>query len=302
MPNTGQVIEETLALMQSWSNDQAQSTTLTAPLTSGALTFPYDATANVATGISPGLVEIDRELMYVSSVDGTNATVPAWGRGYRGTIAASHSTGARVISQPAFPRQKTLDAINQIFERVFPRIYAVKQYETITTLPVVTYDLPDDAQWVLSAKWQVSDGRKYWSDIRRWRMSSGGGTQFGDGLNGVTVDVADAMQPGRPIQFLYAAKPTALVSDTDDFVTVSGLNAGLVDVVELGAATQLVTALELSRLQVSSVEQQARSTTVAPSAALTASRYLDTRFNERLEEERKALQRLYPPRLTRKWS
>lgn len=299
MPTCGQVIDETLALLQSWSLDQSQSTTLTSPILSTDLTFPYDTAANIATGISAGMVEIDRELIYVENVDGTNATVPAWGRGYRSTTAAAHSAGARVISQPTFPRQKTLDGLNQMFERIFPRIFAVRSFETTTTQPIITYDLPDDAQWLLKARWQVPDGRLYWQDVRRWRMSSGGGTQFGD--TGITVDVADYMQPGRPIQFLYAAKPTPLVNETDDFVTVTGLNGGLVDVVELGAATQLVTALELSRLQVSSIEQQNRSQLVAPSAALTSSRYLDTRFQERLEEERKALQRLYPPRITREW-
>lgn len=300
MATAGQVIEETQALLQSWSLDQSQSTTLTAPLTAGALTFPYDNTStNIAIGISPGLVEIDRELIYVEAVDGTNATIPAWGRGFRATTATSHLSGTRVISQPTFPRQKTLDAINQVLARVFPRLYAVKSFETVTTLPIITYQMPADCQWVLGVKWQQPDGRKYWQACRRWRVSPGGGTQFGD--TGITVDVADVMMPGQPIQFLYAAQPGLLANDTDDFTATTGLDAGLVDVIELGTAAQLVTALDTSRLQVSSIEQQDRSGVVAPSAALTTSRYLDTRFQERLEEERKSLQRLYPPRVTREW-
>lgn len=299
MTTTAQLIDETLALLTSWGQDQSQSTTLTSSMTTSSPSFTYDSAGGIATGMSAGQCEIDRELVWVESVDGTTATIPQWGRGFKSTTPAVHSSGARIISQPAFPRQKTLDAINQVFERIFPRIYAVKSFETTTTFPVLTYDLPDDAQWVLKAKWQQPDGRQYWQDVTRWRVSSGGGTQFGD--TGITVDVADSMMPGRPIQFLYAAKPTTLVNDTDDFVIVSGLNAGLVDVVELGAAAQMVTALELGRLQTSSVEQSNRSNLVAPSAALTASRYLDTRFTERLEEERKALQRLYPPRVTREW-
>lgn len=299
MGSTAQLIDETLGLLQSWALDQSQSTTLESTMTSGSSTFTYDTAANIATGISAGMVEIDRELIYVENVDGTTATVPAWGRGYRSTTAAAHSIGARVVSQPTFPRQKTLDALNQIFERMFPRIFAVKSYETTTTFPILTYTMPSDCQRILNVKWQLPDGRRYWQGVQRWRTSPGLGTQFGD--EGITVDVADMMQPGRPIQFLYAAKPTPLVNDTDDFVTTTGLNAGLIDVVELGAAAQLVTALELSRLQVSSIEQQNRSQLVAPSAALTSSRYLDTRFQERLEEERKALQTLYPPRLTWEW-
>lgn len=301
MPTCAAVIDETLGLLQSWSLDQSQVATLTTTsLGTGDLSFTFDGTTT-ATGLSPGLIEIDRELMYVSTITGSTATVPAWGRGYRSTTAAVHVAGARITSQPTYPRQKVLDCLNQQFERIFPRIYAVLDYETTTTLPVITYDLPDTAQWLLKAKWQVPDGRMYWQDVMRWRISSGLGTQFGDGLNGITVDVADSMQPGRPIQFIYAAKPLPLVNDSDDFVTTTGLNGGLVDVVELGAAAQLITMGETSRTQMASMEQQNRAQLVAPSAALTTSRYLDTRFQERLEEERKALQRLYPPRITREW-
>lgn len=299
MTTCGQLIDETQALMQSWAMDQAPSVSLSAAITDpAALTFAYDG-SGIGSGLTTGVVEIDRELLYVSNVDGATATVPPWGRGYRNTTAAVHASGSRVISQPLLPRQKTLDALNQVFERIFPRVYAVKSYETVTTIPVITYDLPDDAQWVLSAKWMVPDGRQYWENIRRWRVSSGGGTEFGD--TGITVDVEDTMMPGQPIQFLYAAKPTPLVNDSDNF-TATGLNAGLVDVVELGAASQLSPALEMSRLSTMSVDQQQRGQGVAPGAALNASKYLDARFTERLEEERKSLQRLYPPRLTRKWS
>lgn len=299
MTTCGQIIDETIGLMESWSMNQEQSASLTGSMTTGALTFTYDA-GGVGSGISTGICEIDRELVYVSNVDGTTATVPSWGRGYKNTTAATHASGARVISQPAFPRQKVLDAINQVFERIFPRIFAIASYETVTTIPVITYDLPDTAQWLLLAKWRVPDGRQYWQDVRRWRISSGGGTEFGD--MGITVDVDDTMMPGRPIQFLYAKKPSPLVNESDDFVTVTGLNAGLVDVVEFGAAAALSPGLEMSRLVTMSVDQQNRSQQVSPSAALTASKFLDGRFTERLEEERKALQRLYPPRLTRQWT
>lgn len=299
MPTCAQVIDETLGLTQSWS-DQGQSITLTSILGPTDTSFTYD-TAQLATGITAGPVEIDRELIYVSNVDGATATIPAWGRGFKSTTAASHTVGTRVLSQPTFPRQKVLDSINQVIDRIYPDLYVPKNYETTTTLPVITYDLPDDAQWVLKAKWQQADGRRYWKDVRRWRMSSGGGTQFGDGLNGITVDVADMMMPGRPIQFLYAAKPQPMVNDADDFQTVTGLDGGLVDLVETGAAAQLVIPLELSRLQMTSAEQQNRTQLVSPAAALNSSHYLDTRFQERVKEERISLQRLYPPRITREW-
>lgn len=300
MTTCSQLIDETHGLLQSFSLDESQSTTLASSIGASDLALTVTATRGIATGISPGIIEINEELIYCDSVDSSgNATVPAWGRGYLGTTPAAHTAGARVISQPTFPRYWTLQAINETIQRIFPEVFAIRQEELTTTLPIITYALPSDAQWILNIKWQVPDGRQYWQSVRRWRISPGGGTQFGD--SGITVDVADSMPPGRPIQFLYAARPTLLVNETDDFVSTTGLNIGLRDVVCLGAAANLTMSQELSRLQMSSVEQQNRAQLVAPSAALTSSDQLEKRFERRLMEERRSLQRLYPPRVTGNW-
>lgn len=298
--SAGLMIDETLGLMQSWSLDSEQSTTLASTITSGALTFQVTQARGVATGVSPGIIQIDSEMMYCDSVDALgNATVTAWGRGYLNTVPAAHVAGTRVISQPTFPRAKTLDAINETIARIFPDVYGVKSIEMTTTSPVITYTMPTDCAWVLSAKWQQAGGTQYWKNIQRFRMSPGGGTMFGD--TGVTVDVADRMMPGRPIQFLYASQPAQLVNESDDFTTVTGLGFGCRDVVCLGAAASMTTSQELSRLQVSSIEEQNRSQEVAPSAALTSSRFLDQKFLSRMAEEKKSLVQIFPPRITRRW-
>ena len=294
----GLMIDEVIGTLQSWALDEEQSTTLAGDITDTDLTFNVTEARGTATVVSAGILEIEQELLFASHIDGTQVTVPPWGRGYKNTTPAAHSGGARIVSQPTFPRSKVLDAMNQVLERVFPQVFAVKSYETTATFPVRTYDIPDDAQFVVDAKWQVPDGSKGWMKIRQWRVSAGGGTQFGDGLNGITVDVGEYIMPGRPIQFLYAAKPTPMPSESDVFSAVTGLDPGVRDVVTMGAAVALVMSQELSRLQVASVEQQNRSQLVAPSAALTSSRFLEQRFQTRLLEERKALQRRYPPRIS----
>lgn len=301
MPTCAQLIEETQGLLRGFSLDESQATTLGADITSGALTATVTTTRGLALGISPGVIEIDQELIYCSDVDSSGVlTIPPWGRGYLGTTAAAHSANARVISQPAYPRFYTLRAINETLDRVFPEVFAVKNSEQTTTVPQFTYTLPSDAEWVLKAAWQVPGPTNYWKAVRQWRMSPGGGTLTGD--TSKSVDVGDSVIPGRPIQFLYAAAPAHLSAETDDFATVTGLQAGMVDVICFGAASGLLTvSQELSRLQMSSAEQQNRAQLVAPSAALTSSRYLDQRFQERLLEERESLQRPYPPRLVRTW-
>jgi hypothetical protein len=291
---TSKMIAATRGLLQSWSLDEEQSTTLAADMGVDDLSFTVTTARGIATGVSPGIIEVDEELMYCDSVSSTGGTITAWGRGHLSTVPAVHLAGTRLISQPTFPRAKILDEMNQAMARIFPDVFAVKVFNTTTTLPQITYDLPDDAEWVLAGKWQRPDGRLYWQSLQRMRMSP-------LGSDGVTVDVADRVLPGRPIQFIYAAKPSPLVNQSDDFETTTGLDIGIQDVVTLGAASALTVSQELSRLQMSSVEQQNRAQLVAPSAALTSSRYLGQLFQQRLDEERRSLQRLYPPRVNRSW-
>lgn len=296
-----QLIDEVHGLLQSYAADESQYTTLTGSLTSGALTFTHTpATPAVATGISTGVIEIDQELLYVDTVDASgNCTIPAWGRGHKGTTAASHTAGSRIVSQPSFPRFWTLQKINETLDRVFPEVFAVKSVETTATYPVLTYPLPSDAQFVLKGAWQTPGASLYWKSIQRFRMSPGLGSLTGD--TGRSVDVADSMQPGRPIQFLYAAAPTHLTTEADDFEAITGLGAGMYDVIVSGAASLMAASADLSRLQMQSVEQQARSQSVAPNSGLNAASFLEKRFQARLLEERKSLQRLFPPRVTGSW-
>jgi hypothetical protein len=293
------MVDEVLDLLESRTQDQAS--TLAADMTAGDSSFTVTSARGIALGLSPGVVEIGSELLYVSGVSNVTATVEPWGRGFDSTVPAAHTAGSRVVSQPTFPRARVLDKINQGVGRVYPELFAVASYETTTTYPVTTYDTPDDLKWVLDVRWQPDTQSLRWVQVQRWRLDPGGGTQVGDGLNGLTIEIGDRIPDGRPLHVLYAKAPTLLASETDVFETVTGLPASCRDVVELAAAAALTPSLELSRLQVSSAEQQNRAGLVAPSAALTSSRVLEASFQQRLREEQQSLRKLYPPRIMRMW-
>jgi hypothetical protein len=300
MPNASRLIDETLGLLQSFTQDIEQTTTLGADIGASDLSFNVLSATGGLSGLSPGVIEMGTELIYCDSVDATgHATIPAWGRGYDNTTAAAHAAGTRVTSQPSFPRFWVLEAINETIRRVFPRTFAVSVSTFTATFPVITYDLPDTAQWVLDARWQPPTGTGYWQAIKRWRMGTGGTTVVGD--PGISVDVADYVIPGSPIEFTVASMPSQLVNDTDDFEATTGFATSMRDVIVTGAAAQLTTSQELSRLQMFTIEQQDRARLVAPSAALTSSRFLEQKFLARLQEETMALRRRYPVRLTGGW-
>ncbi len=300
MPNASRLIDEVVGLLQTFTSDVSQSTTLAADVAPGDLTFTVSSPAGGIAGLSPGIIEMGTELIYCDSVgsDGT-ATISGWGRGMQSTTPAIHLAGTRVISQPAFPRFWVLEAMNETISRIFPQVFAVAVSDFTTTYPSVTYDLPDEAEWVLDARWQPPTGTGYWQAVKRWRMGQGGTSVLGD--PGVSVDVADSMTPGCPIEFTCASQPSPLVSESDDFVSTTGLAAGIRDVIVLGAAASLTTSQELSRLEQTSIEQQDRARLVAPSAALTSSRFLEQKFQARLKEETMSLRRRYPLRLTGAW-
>jgi hypothetical protein len=284
-----------------------QATTLSGSIGSTDLTFTVTDVQADQLGISSGVIEIDTELILVSSVaDDGSCTVPPWGRGYLGTTAATHTADAMVISQPTFPRAKVFDAINEIIGRVFPEVYAAKSANFTTTIPSITYDLPDDAVRLLDARWKETGPQSYWRGIRKVRVNPSSGTTASTGstgpYNNVTVDIGDAMFPGRDLVITYAAKPTPFTALTDDFVTVTGLPLSCKDVLVLGAAAILTVNQELSRLQVATIEQQNRSQTVAPAAALTSSRFLEQKYKDRLKEEAQALRAKYPVRLMGVWT
>lgn len=301
------LVDETLGLLQSFTQDTEQVTTLSSALGSGALDDPAEAFTFTVTdvrsgalGLSSGVVQIGSELMFVTTVDefGT-AVVAPWGRGYLGTTATSHNIGDLVTSQPTFPRTAVLDKINETVLRVFPKIFQAKVTTLTTIAPGITYDLPEDAVSVIDARWLPPTGTGTWVGIDMWRPSRGGTTVAGD--PGVSVDVADFMTPGQPIEFTYAAVPTPFTNE-QAVLSSTGLAASMRDVLVTGAASSLTTGAEIARLQQTSIEQQDRARLVPPSAALTTSRFLEQKFQLRLSEEVASLRSRYPIRLRRTWN
>lgn len=294
MTTAAQMIDQTKGMLQGWSISEEQSTTLSGDMGSLDLTFTVTDARGVAVGASPGIIEIDTELLYCDSVNPLNGAVSVvrWGRGYLSTTPAAHLDGARVISQPTYPRSVILDALNAALRRVYPKIFQVKVISTTVSASKVTYALPADAERILDIRWQEPTAAAQWRGVRAWRFNQGGITAD----SGKSVDIYDPMVQGRTLEIHYAARPGQFTALTDDFETVTGLNLSALEVITTGAAISPTISQELARLQTSTIEQQNRSQLVQPSAAQVASRGLEQKYELRLEEEAEALRQLYPPR------
>lgn len=300
MTTYADLVEATIAHLHGYTEHTEQATTLTSTIsvTAGSITFSVTS----ATALNKGYLEIDSELMYVESIDSTTGmvTIPAWGRGQQGSTAATHAIGAKVAKSPRFPRARVKRTINECINSFYPTLFVVASDESLLADSTkVTYSLPAAAQRIIRMSWQDSGVPTYWMPIERWRVDVNADvTQFPTGRS---VDILDAMEPGRTIRIVYEAIPSALTNDSDVFTTVTGLSDSAADVVTLCAAYRLITGTEMSRTQPNAIEQSERAQIITGGTATNISKYLYGLYQQRLLQERDKLLALYPPRIVRTW-
>tara|TARA_S200002703_G_scaffold153674_1_gene155482 strand:- start:785 stop:1678 length:894 start_codon:yes stop_codon:yes gene_type:complete len=287
-----QMIEQTIMYMNGFSTVQDQSTHLTQPATDS------DTTLTVANtqAVSRGLVEIGDELIWVDDVDkvATTLTVPPYGRGFRGSTAAAHASGTRVISAPLFPRSLVKQAINESITAVFPDLWAVGTTTIAYTAAKTTYPLPAGVKEILSVTWSTTGPTKEWLPVRRWRLDRNANTT--SFANGTSLSVYDAILPGRTLQVVYTTVPTQMTNGSDVFSTVTGLPDSTQDVIRLGAAYRMVPFFDAAHLSGMSAEADVAAQQLRGNQSTQLGRYFTQMYQMRLAEEAQSLQRIYPTR------
>ena len=91
-----------------------------------------------------------------------------------------------------------------------------------------------------------------------------------------------------------ASKTRTELSSMAGTIEAAGHQASHADLLTYGAAFRLVQFLEVSRLNITSVENQERSKFSASGAASSLTRQLIGLYDRRLEEERRRLMELHP--------
>lgn len=276
-----------------FTNSQDSSTHLTATLDGVATTVTVD---NIGE-ISRGLLEINDELLWVDSTDTGTSTVTfaPYGRGFRGTTAASHAIGDRVISNPAFPRTLVQKAINEAILAVFPRLYGVAQTTFTISAGITTYALPAEAESVQLASVEGVGPTAEWFPLTRWRVDTAADTTAWP--TGKTISLYEAVPPGQTVNIKYAKTPTALSSGADVFTTVTGLPESSLDVIRLGATYRLIAMGDTSHLIGVSSEASFNNRHSFPTSAAQLSRSLLQQYELRINEESQRLHRLNPIRV-----
>ena len=292
MTTFDEMIDDTLVHLTGYSTFQDQATYLTENISAGdTQIIVADATA-----VSRGLLEIGTELIQVDSVNTSTGalTIPPYGRGYRGTTAASHLAGVRVVSSPMFPRHTVKKAINDAIKSVHPELFSVGSVEFPFQPSITAYSLPTGALDVLQIRYQSTGPSKEWLPVRRYEVDKHASTEFF--TNGVAVNVYEGITPGRPIRITFSKEPSELVNDDDVFTTVTGLPSSCEDLIRFGAAYRLVPFFDSARLSGQSAESDFGGANRQPSGASQLSRFLLQMYQVRFAEEVRGLQSVFPIR------
>ena len=286
------IIDETALALTGYTNRQDQATYLTASLSSTATTF----TVADGTVLTRGLVEIDDELIWVDSFDRTTntATVPSYGRGFRDTVATTHSSGTRVTITPSFPRSVIRRNVNLAIDAVYPDLFGVYY----TTFPfqaaVTTYVLPQEAIDILGCSWQTIGPSKEWLPVRHYRVDRMANPTYWN--SGKTISIREGIIPGRTVMVTYTKKPSTLTYDTDDFSSLTGLPESAREVIVLGAAYRTAMYLDLGRVPAQTAEADSQGQSDPIGSAANIGRSIQQMYQQRLLIEVRRLQEQYPPR------
>jgi hypothetical protein len=106
---------------------------------------------------------------------------------------------------------------------------------------------------------------------------------------------------GQPLRIIYKTTPRLFTSETDVITTATGTAGQLRGRADAGRHRQRRPHLDISRAQVSSVEQSDRSRVVPPYAGVNVGKYVMAMFQQRLANEATSLRRQYRTRITRKF-
>lgn len=209
------------------------------------------ATSVVATyalgGLRAGSVfEIDSELLYVWEADSATKTLTVE-RGYAGSTAAAHSSGALITVNPRFPRAQMFDALNADLDDLSSTANGL--FRVVATS--LTYNGADRQINIASSGTiiELLDVRlRYLADeypiIHGVRLQTGLPTS--DFASGNSLVLDDAVMAGT-LRVRYKAPFVRASTEASDLTTDCFVPATCEDIVEMGVVLRMMAGREIKR-------------------------------------------------------
>jgi hypothetical protein len=239
--------------------------------------------------------ELGSELLYIWQVDTANKTLTVE-RGFGGTTAASHNSGATLTVNPKFPRWQILNALNDELADLSSPMNGLYQMKTVD----LSYN-GSDRMVDLTSTTDIIDlydvRLRYLADdypvIRNVRlMREMPTTDFASG----NVLVLDSDVLAGTLRVSYKA-PYQLFSSEASTLASTGAGDTLADLLVIGAQVRMLAAREVKRNFIESQGDTRRADEV-PAGAMNASITNLLRLKrDRVQAEAARLARQYPLRI-----
>jgi hypothetical protein len=245
-------------------------------------------------GLREGVVfEIDSELCYIWEATSGTKTVTVE-RGYAGTTAASHSSGAIVTINPRFPKAQMLESLNQDIDDLSSPVNGL--FRVVST--DVTYN-GSDRQINLTGATDVIDlidvRLRYLADdypvLRGVRLQRNLPTS--DFASGLAL-VFDGGTIAGSLRVRYKAPFTRASSTSSDLQSVCFVPQSMEDILEMGVMVRMMQTREIKRNFIESQGDTRRSDEVPPGAVRDSITNILRMRRDRIIAEKAKLARQIP--------
>jgi hypothetical protein len=267
---------------------------LSGAITSGALSITVDGRLG-ADGIpDDAIIEIDSELIALSSVAGAVLTVRETdGRGYLHTTAASHADNSVVFVNPKFPRKNLFDALQSVITTLYPKGLYVRTVDSSLTYQTTNVlDLPAGTLDVMAIVVRAPGSNEQYTDVL---------------MEGRDYRILWEFVPPK-IRFIRGGYPnqTAHISIKKDF-TLPTAETNELDTLNVPTTLQpylpmavagwLLQGREIPRVQIEEIKRMLQAQGIQVGAALNVGQVLLRNFyNEAVGNERRRLLERDPTR------
>lgn len=245
-------------------------------------------------GLRAGVVfEIDSELMYVwEAFPGAKSLTVE--RGYAGTTPAAHTAGAAITTNPRFPKQQMLDALNQDIDDLSSPANGLFRVVTQD----VTYN-GSDRQVNLTSATNVIDlidvRLRYLADdfpvIRSTRLQRD--LPAADFPSGYAIVMDESIMAGT-LRVRYKSPFTRVSALTDSLQSVAYVPESMEDILELGVMSRVLSPREVKRNFIESQGDTRRSDEVQAGAMANSFTNILRLRRDRVVAEAAKLARQYP--------
>jgi hypothetical protein len=294
MTTTATVIDRTLRQLLSGTVEARNKLASTINSSATSVTTTY-ALESLRAG---QVFEIDSEMFYIWEADTASKTLTVQ-RGYAGTTAAAHTSGAIITASPRFPRAQVLEAINDELMDLSSPMHGLFQVKTLD----YTYNGTDrmvNLTGVTSMIDLIGVSVRYLNDdypvARKVKLVRDLPTD--DFASGFAIKFDQNVYPGR-LRIVYKAAYSGTTSESTDINTTCGVQESITDIVTIGTQIRLMSPREIKRNFTESQGDTRRAEEVGPGAVTASISNMKQLRKDRITAEAARLARAYPTFLTR---